>query len=78
MRVVGPILHASRNSRLKAGCTVESPVEVGRTPGRTPGSAAGPLASLPRSHREPRKRRVFIAFGGPQVHADRQNCPRRL
>src|SRR5580692_7908893 len=30
--------------------------------GRTPWSAAGPLASLPQ---------VFIAFGGPQGHADR-------
>src|SRR5580658_3824633 len=47
--------------------TVENPVEVGRTPW----SAAGPLASLPRFRREPRKRRVFIALGGPQVHADR-------
>jgi hypothetical protein len=55
----------------EASCvaTVENRAEVGRTPW----SAAGPLASLPRFRREHRKRRVFIAFGGPQGHGDKQD-----
>ena len=50
---------------------VENAGDVGRTPGRTPQSAAGPPASLPRCVENFSYKRVFIAFGGPQCHADR-------
>jgi hypothetical protein len=60
---------AAPKSRLKAGCTIENPIEVGRTPW----SAAGPPASPPRFVENSTNTRVFITFGGAQGHADSQD-----
>jgi hypothetical protein len=69
----GQTAGSAEEIRLKAGCAVENPAKVGRTPGRTPWSPAGPPASLSEVRRKRQNLWVFITVCGPPGQADSQD-----